>query len=275
VRTDSRGVVYVVWEDVVKKRSVFEMSRSFDGGVSFDTPRVIAQVTDVGIFDNVRSISFDGIAGARTGSFPGLDIANGAPSGAGAPNTVAVGWSDGSAGLNHEHALVQLSGDRGASWSTPRAVEKTGDRPDFAFVGISPDGTDLYTVYDGFLDPFRLDTTSTRRFQGVVRHSNLSGTTLAGTTTIARGAVGDARGSSANSLVDEFLGDYNTVVATNDAFVGVFNDARDAAVCTDMNTYRQGIANGQSPAAPAPGSACPPGFGNTDIWSASGADPTP
>jgi hypothetical protein len=26
---------------------------------------------------------------------------------------IALGWSDGSPGLNHEHALVQLSGDRG------------------------------------------------------------------------------------------------------------------------------------------------------------------
>ncbi|MDX6214998.1 MAG: hypothetical protein QOG99_582, partial [Frankiales bacterium] len=85
VKTDSEGNVYVVWEDVIKKQSVFEMARSSDGGATFAKPTVVANVTDVGTFDGVRSISFDGIAGARTSSFPGLSIANGAPSGIGAP----------------------------------------------------------------------------------------------------------------------------------------------------------------------------------------------
>ena len=152
------------------------MSR--DGGRSFGKGQVIANVTDVGQFDNVRSISFDGIAGARTSSFPSLDIANGAPTGTGAPDTLALGWSDGADGLNHEHALVQLSGDQGRHWTSPRAVEQYGDRPDFAFLGISPDGTDLYVTYDGFLDPFQTDTTSPRRFQGVLRHADLTGPKL-------------------------------------------------------------------------------------------------
>jgi hypothetical protein len=275
VKTDSHGVVYVVWEDVVNKHSVFKMSRSFDGGVSFEKPRVIAQVTDVGAFDGVESFSFDGIAGARTSSFPGLSIANGAPSGVGAPDTVSLGWSDGSAGLNNEHALVQLSSDRGVSWSAPKAVEQVGDRPDFAFVGISPDGTDLYTVYDAFVSPFRTDTSSTRLFQGVVRHSDLTGTVLGATTTLARGELGDARASSANALTEGFLGDYNSIAATNETWVGVYNDARDAAVCPAIDAFRQALVEGESPAPPAPGSECPATFGNTDIWSASGTDPTP
>ena len=249
-------------------------------------------VVDVGQFDGVRSISFDGIAGARTSSFPSLDIANGAPTGADAPNTLAVGWSDGSDGLNHEHALVRLSDDQGQTWSGPDQVEQAGDRPDFAFIGLAPDGTDLYTVYDGFLDPFRNNTTAPRRFQGVLRHSDVTGTTLSGTTTLDRGAVGDARASSANALIDEFIGDYNTVGATNDNAVAVFNDARDAAVCPAINKFRKDIFDeggagefgevderGETeqpdPDAPAPATDCMPTFGNTDIWSALTADPTP
>ncbi len=142
------------------------MARSTDGGNSFEKPRTIANVTDVGAFDGVRSISFDGIAGARTSSFPSLEIANGAPTGAGASNKLALGWSDGSAGLNHEHALVQLSADGGTSWTNPVQVEQSGDRPDFAFIGLSPNGSDLYVVYDGFSDPFRNDMTSTRSSWG-------------------------------------------------------------------------------------------------------------
>jgi hypothetical protein len=276
IATDSQGVVYAIWEDTRKHSSVFLMDRSFDGGATWEKkPQVVAHVTDVGVFDNVRSISFDGIAGARTSSFPSLDIANGTPSGDDAPDTLALGWSDGSDGLNHEHALVQLSDNQGEDWTDPEEVEKAGDRPDFAFISIAPDGTDLYTVYDGFLDPFRDNTTATRRFQGVVRHSNVSGTTLSGTTTVQRGAIGDARGSSANALIDEFIGDYNEVDSTNEGAVAVWNDARDAAVCGDINDYRAAIASGEDATAPAPLTDCDPTFGNTDIWAGVSADPTP
>src|SRR4051794_19163333 len=274
IRTDSKGNVYAVWEDV-KKGSVFLMSRSTDGGNKWDKPRVVANVTDVGAFDGVRSVSFDGIAGARTSSFPSLDIANGAPTGTGATDRMALGWSDGSAGLNHEHALVRLSSTGGQSWSSPVQVEEPGDRPDFAFIGLSPDGSDLYVVYNGFSDPFRNDTTSTRRFVGVTRHADVAGTAIGNLATLDRGVVGDARASSSNGLIDEFIGDYNTVAATNAGAVSVFNDARDAAVCPAINTFRQQTVDGTAGDPPAPLTDCPATFGNTDIWSAAVSDPTP
>ncbi len=83
-------------------------------------------MTDVGADDGTAQISFDGIAGARTSSFPSLDIANGAPTGTGASNTMAIGWSDGSAGLNHEHALVQLSANGGQELDEPDAGRAVG-----------------------------------------------------------------------------------------------------------------------------------------------------
>src|SRR5262249_37720794 len=94
IRTDSKGNVYAVWEDNSQKQSVFKLAKSSDGGVSFGKPTTIANITDVGAADGVRSISFDGIAGARTSSFPSLEIANGAPTGAGATDKLALGWSD-------------------------------------------------------------------------------------------------------------------------------------------------------------------------------------
>jgi len=268
VATDSQGNVYVVWEDAVQKASVFKLARSTDGGRSFSTPQVVAHVSDVGVFDGVRSFSFDGIAGARTSSFPSLSIANGAPSGAHAPNTIALGWSDGADGLNHEHALVELSADGGRTWSAPQAVERSGDRPDFAFLGISPNGSDLYVVYDGFGDPFRQNTTHSRRFVGVLRRAHVSGTSLSGLTTLDRGAAGDARASSANSLVDEFIGDYNSVDATNSGAVAVFNDARDGSVCGAIDVFRQATVDGTAGAPPAPATSCQPTFGDTDIRAA-------
>lgn len=274
IRTDSKGTVYAVWEDQ-KKGSVFLLSRSTDGGIKFDKPRTVANVTDVGAFDGVESISFDGIAGSRTSSFPSLEIANGAPTGVGAPDTLALGWSDGRDGLNNEHALVQLSSNGGQSWTAPTQVEQSGDRPDFAFIGLSPNGDDLYVVYDGFSDPFQTDTTSPRRFVGVTRHADVTGTALSGLTTLDRGAVGDARGSSSNALIDEFLGDYNTVAATNSGAVSVFNDARNAEVCPAINTFRQAVVDGTAGDPPVPPTGCPSTFGNTDIFSAAVTDPSP
>ena len=278
IRTDSKGTVYAVWEDSHQKQAVFKLARSFDGGVSFEKPRTIANVTDVGIFDGVRSISFDGIAGARTSSFPSLEVANGAPTGAGASDKLALGWSDGADGLNHEHALVQLSTNGGQAWTTPVQVEESGDRPDFAFIGLSPNGQDLYVVYDGFLDPFRTDTTSTRQFVGVTRHADVSGTTLSNIATVDRAPAsdpGDGRASSANALIDEFIGDYNTVAATNAGAVSVFNDARDAVVCPLIDAFRQATVDGTAGDPPAPLTDCGATFGNTDIWSAAVTDPSP
>jgi hypothetical protein len=98
---------------------------------------------------------------------------------------------------------------------------------------------------------------------------------------IHRGPTGDARGSSANALVDEFLGDYDYAFATNDAVLVVWNDARDAADCPEIDAYRQEIVNGTAegvstdPTRPAPNNECPSTFGNTDIFGGSYADPTP
>jgi hypothetical protein len=107
----------------------------------------------------------------------------------------------------------------------------------------------------------------------------VSGTTLSYLSTLDRGSVGDARASSSNALIDEFIGDYNTVAASNSGAVSVFNDARDAAVCgglTDaINTFRQETVDGTAGTPPAPLTDCPATFGNTDIWSAAVTDPTP
>ncbi len=98
---------------------------------------------------------------------------------------------------------------------------------------------------------------------------------MSGLATLDRGVVGDSRGSSANALFNGFLGDYNTVAATNAGAVSVFNDARNAAVCPAIDTFRQATVDGTAGAPPAPLTDCPATFGNTDIFSAAVSDPTP
>jgi len=286
VRTDSDGVVYAFFNSAAKKKTnppFFDaaqlLARSFDGGGTFERPFKVADVQECGQFDRVqRRFTFDGVAGARTNSFPSVDIANGAPEGNG-PDTIVLTWCDGptpsttSPGAN-EQAFVQVSNDKGVHWTTPVNAAPTADRPDFPAVGVSPDGSDVYITYMNFLQPWQPSALAPpRNMQGVVRYASLTGTTLGAFSDRLRGTTGDARGSSANGLTSEFLGDYNYVAATNDHGVAVWNDVRHAADCPAIDAYRQNLVTGTSPnPTPRPNIDCPQGaefaFGNTDIYGA-------
>jgi hypothetical protein len=284
VRTDSEGVVYVFFSAADKKKdnppffdSAQLLARSFDGGRTFERPFKVADVQECGLLDPVQGrLTFDGVAGARTNSFPSVDIANGAPSGANAPDTIVLTWCDGptpstTAPGPNEQAPVQVSADRGESWTAPVNGAPAADRPDFPAIAISPDGTDVYLTYMNFFQPWQSSAlTPARTMEGVVRYAPLTGTGLAAFVDKHRGEDGDARGSTANGLVAEFLGDYNWVSATNSFAVAVWNDVRDAASCTAINTYRQNLVTGTTPnPPPAPQQQCPVGtdtFGNSDIY---------
>lgn len=264
VRTDSKGTVYVIWEGADNGTAAHLMTRSFDGGVTFEQTRTVAHITDVGVYDATQGdIVMDGIAGVRTDSFPSVDIANGAPTGAGATDSVVLAWADGALGVNHERALAQLSTDRGISWTAPINAAEATDRPTTPAVAISPNGSDVYVAYGALVDPYRTDTTSTRRFQGVVRHATGG---LSSLTTLHRGAIGDTRGSSTNSLSDGFMGDYNGVAATNVGAFAVFNDVRNATVCPSVDAYRASELTASTLPKPAPLVDCAAGFGNSDIY---------
>ena len=268
VRTDSRGIVYVFWSGSLFGDDVQLMTRSTNGGRTFERPRAVATVTEVGAFDPIQfDVTIDGVAGARTNSYPSVDIANGAPTGADATDRIVMAWADGA--LNEEKALVQYSDDSGRTWSNPVNAATVGDRPNFPAIAISPDGRSVYLTYNAFLAPWQETTANPRRMQGVVR--GVSGNDLNNAnswTTLLRGAVGDARGSSANALTSEFLGDYNYAVATRDFAVLVWNDVRNAASCPSIDAYRQSLVTGTPIASPTPASDCPPTFGNSDIFGA-------
>jgi hypothetical protein len=293
VRTDSEGVVYLFFNSADKDKDnppLFDpaqlLTRSFDGGRSFERPFVVADVQDCGRFDPVQGrLTFDGIAGSRTNSFPSVDIANGSPYGTvdgtpegdPAPDTIALTWCDGPTPSTtqpgpNEEALIQFSNDQGETWTAPVNAAEGSDRPDFPAVGISPDGTDVYLAYDAFLQPWQPSTLApARNVEGVVRRAELTGTTAGPFTTAHRGAVGDNRGSSANGLTSEFFGDYNFVSATFDFAVAVWNDVREAADCPAVDTFRQNLADQTTPnPRPEPNNQCAQteasAFGNSDIF---------
>jgi hypothetical protein len=290
VRTDSHGVVYVFADQFAvgtPGNSSHIMIKSFDGGKSWTQPVNIGLVVDTCFLVQFDGSGFrcvmDGVGGARDdlSAAPSVDIANGAPTGAGATDEILRTWVDGRDGVNHEHVFVSYSTNGGNTWSAPVATESAGDRGYYSAIAISPKGTDAYLVYNAFTTPLRNDTTSSRGLVGVVKHADIGGNGAPGAwSELHRGATGDPRGSSQNNLWLEFLGDYVYAVATDTYGSAVWNDTRNAADCQAIDTWRAeaqaAVQNGTTvPPKPAPLQACPMTFGNSDIFGGSFTDPTP
>jgi hypothetical protein len=299
IRSDSHGVVYLAVTHFATPTAAktfpfaatpgigsHDLLKSFDGGHTWTKPVAIFAMNDAcyHIDPVFNECTEDGIAGARSdlAPSPSLDIANGAPTGAGATNEIVDAWVDGrgstgvqSNGFNHEKVLLSYSRNGGSTWSIPVVVNTAGDRGFYAAPAISPNGRDLYVVYNAFTTPFRNDTTSSRSLVGVVKHADVTNGVPGTFSELNRGVSGDPRGSSANSLVAEFLGDYVYAIATNTYGAGVWNDARNAADCPAIDTYRLSVQLGGSFPTPAPQQDCPATFGNSDIFGGSYADPTP
>jgi hypothetical protein len=294
VRTDSHGVVYVFADQFGVGTPGHEshiMIKSFDGGKTWTRPQIIGQAVNTCFAVQFDGTGFrcvmDGVGGARDdlSAAPSVDIANGAPTGAGATNEILRTWVDGRDAVAPDfspvHVFVSYSTNGGTTWSAPSAAETAGDRGYYSAIAISPSGTDAYLVYNAFTTPFRHDTTSPRTLVGVMKHADIGANGAPGAwTELHRSPPGDPRGSAQNNLWLEFLGDYVYAVATNTYGAGVWNDVRNAADCPAIDTWRAAaqaaVQNGTTvPAPPAPQQDCPATFGNSDIFGGSFNDPTP
>lgn len=269
IRTTGDGVVVVVWsgrsDTLVTKTSPIYETRSFDGGVRFEKPRVIGTMAGIGQVDPIQgTFSIDGAAGARTNTFPTMDIANGAPTGAGATNRIVVAWSDDHNGTNQEQGWLITSTDKGGNFGSPLRFGRTGDRVNQPAVAISPDGANVYVVYNAYLDPWRSTMADPRRMLGVVRQASWG--SLGTWTTLHTGTIADARGSTAQTFPAEFLGDYNSAWATNSGVFGAWNDVRDTTLCPVVDAWRQSVLDGSPTAQPAPQNDCPDTFGASSIY---------
>jgi hypothetical protein len=280
VRTDSSGAAYVFGIGTVSQagHQAFELvSRSTNGGGSWSKPVAVAgPVTQPGVFDPAQGRpTIDSVAGARSDLAPGpsVDIANGAPTGTDATDRIVLSYVSGT--IAQPHVYFTESADHGATWSAPRAIETAGDRGYYAAPAISPNGTDVYVVYNAFTTPYHPDTSSPNMLVGVVKHADVGGSGTGAFTTLNRGTSGDARGSSANALSAEFLGDYVYAAATRTYGAAVWNDARNAADCPAIDAWRESLITGGTVARPAPQQDCPSNFGNSDIYGGTYADPTP
>jgi hypothetical protein len=313
VRTDSQGVVYVfVYQFAVGTpgEGTIQLIKSFNGGATWSRPQNIETAFDTCNFveESIGRCVMDGVGGARDdlSPAPSADIANGAPSGADASDQIVLSWVDGRDGQNNEHVFFTTSTDGGGTWSDPDAVERSGDRGYYAAPAISPNGTDVWLVYNAFTTPFRETTDLDRQLVGVVLHADVADGAVGSFTEIHRGESGDARGSSQNNLAAEFLGDYVYAAATREYGAAVWNDVRDAEDCPGIDAFRQDLhdeatASGERQADPEEprgaeeferehgmlaeptNPATPPdvavecsgNFGNSDIYGGVWLDPTP
>ena len=288
VRTSSDGTVYVFWlgwNQKTKQQGIY-LATSSDGGATFGAPRRLFRAVGTGVFDPALGrATMDGIAGARSdlSNAPSVDIANGAPTGADATDEIALTWVDGRDGLNDEHVLFTSSFDGGATWVPLRKVEEeTGnpsDRGYYSAPAVSPNGSDVYLVYNAWLEPYKDSTigaANDRPLVGVVAHAAVGAGGVVGPfSELHRSTPGDARGSSQNDLTAEFLGDYVYAAASRTYGTAVWNDVRDAADCPGIDAWRMSLRTGDTVTKPAPNTDCLPTFGNSDIYGASFADPTP
>jgi hypothetical protein len=313
VRTDSQGVVYVfvyqfAFDPLGAAPGQIQMIKSFDGGRTFSRPVNVFTAYDTcnRIEPSIGRCVEDGVGGARSdlSPAPSADIANGAPTGAGASNRIVMSWVDGRT-LNAETVQYSSSTNGGSRWEPQRSIQTAGDRGYYSAPSVSPDGRDVYVVYNAFTTPFAETTATPRNLVGVVMHADTGVTGPTGEFgPLHRGADGDPRGSSQNDLAAEFLGDYVYSAATNDYGAGVWNDMRDGADCPAIDAYRQELhdeavetgrqtAEAEEPRgeaarergkdegedeeegeAPDVQTVCPATFGNSDIYGGSWADPS-
>jgi hypothetical protein len=290
VRTDSNGVVYVLADQFAVGQPGHGsqiLVKSSNGGKTWTRPQNIGSAVDTCFLVQFDGTGFrcveDGVGGARDdlSAAPSIDIANGAPDGTDATNVIYRTWVDGRDGPSTVHVYVSYSTNGGKNWSTPADVAQGSDRGYYSAVALSPNGTDAYLVYNGFTTGLLNDTTSPRGLVGEVLHADVGANGAPGPwTELNRGVVGDPRASSQNNLWLEFLGDYVYATATRDYGAAVWNDTRNGADCPAIDTWRaaaqDAITNGTAvPTKPAPQQDCPMGFGNSDIYGGSYADPTP
>ena len=220
----------------------------------------------------------DGVAGARSdlAPAPSVDIANGAPTGRGRdePDRDELRERDHRDAARVLHRVHRPGRDLVA----PRAIETAGDRGFYAAPAISPNGTDVYVVYNAFTTPFRTDTTDSAH-AGRRRHAR--GLAAPGGADRARSPSSTAARRATRAVVAAQRCrrvPRRLRLRRRDADVRrrrlerhpqrgrLPGDRRLAHVAADRRS---------TVPTPAPQQDCPAKFGNSDIYGGSYPDPTP
>jgi len=279
IRTDSHGGVYVFAEMFQNPTFVGQPTHGFhvmftstDGGAHWSKMQIVSQINDPCFFTDpvYGRCVLDGFAGARTdlSADPSVDIANGAPTGAGASNEIVDVWADSGSNVNGNAALLSYSTNGGQTWNGPIAVTQPGDRPIYAAPALSPSGDRVYVVYEADTAPWLgADMTTPRPYHGIFETAAIGSNGAPGSWTAQTGPLGDLRATyPGHDIYQERIGDYVYAAASQTYGLGVWTDASAAAVCSPVQTYRAAslAAGARALPAPWPLTICPT-FGNTNI----------
>ncbi len=262
----SDGTVEAFWTenaDATKLPSLQVVAVSTDGGQTFTSPIVIAEVHDypvrgtpfdvVDLFNRVPGMS------ARVDCFPH-------PAADPSSTKVYVVWCDFDSGQGLVKAAVSADG---RSWTQLGTLAVAGRNAFFPQASVAPSGV-VALVFDALTQPPANDPFQT----GVQVYDAFYAQLAPGATAFtsprrisAQSSNPDA--SSYNNLQEQFIGDYIGIVAGPTSAVAVWTDARNAAVCLAVDDYRSAVYAGSKTAvAPNPDAGCAPGFGNTDTFAA-------
>jgi len=242
VRSGPDGSVYVAWEQ--DGAQVVAISR--DGGDKWSRPIAIGAVAD--IEDPIPGANF------RTDSFVSIAADPRASS-----TAVYAAW------VNRTSAggrvVVSTSDDKGQTWGAPVTVSTaTEGYAFFQGLDVAPSGR-----VDVGYQALRATNTSTFGTGNAkidayyVRNSGSGWSVPLKVTT----ASSDPAVSAQNNLGRQFWGDYNTLVSSNTTAWFIYTDSRNGAGCAAVDNYQQ---NPTTVPKPAPQSACPSQFGNTDAF---------
>ena len=224
---------------------------SIDGGKTFGKPKTIADVTDVG---HLRRRALDLVRRDRRREDELIPEPRHRQRSAdrqwraGHDRARLVRWQRWRSTTKRRSCSCRATVARPGR--TRRQVEASGRPPDFAFIGISPDG-DRPVRRSTTRSSIRsaTDTISPRASRACTRHSTSTGRPSA-TTTLYRGAIGDARRVECERTDRRVHRRLQHGRATNDGAIAVFNDARNAAVC--RRSTRSGRRSSTGPRARLP-----------------------
>jgi hypothetical protein len=243
VRSGPDGSVYVGFEQ--GSAQVVAISR--DGGNKWSKPIAIGPVADID--SPIPGANF------RTDSF--VELAADPSAGS---STVYAAWVNRTAGGGR--VVVSTSTDKGESWGALQTVSTAGEgyaffqgldvapngRVDIGYQALKATDTSTFGTGNALIDAY------------YVSNSGSGWSAPLKVTTVSS----DPAVSSANSLTEQFFGDYNTLVSSNATAWFIYTDSRNGAGCPAVDNYQKNLATA---AKPAPQNDCPSSqFGNTDAF---------
>ena len=243
VRSGPDGSVYVGWEQAGAQ--VVAISR--DGGNKWSKPITIAAVADID--SPIPGANF------RTDSF--LELAADPRVGS---SKLYAAWVNRTA--HGGRVLVSTSTNKGESWGALKTVSTAGEG--YAFfqgLDVAPNGR-VDVAYQALkaTDP---STFGTGNATIDAYYVNKSGSGWSAPTKVTS-VSSDPAVSAANSLTQQFWGDYNTLVSSNANAWFIYTDGRNGAGCPAVDNYQKNLATAPKPA---PQNDCPNSqFGNTDAF---------